>query len=519
MALPKRVPFVGARFRTLVAVGAAALVTFLGAPSALAAGLSPASTPGSAFVQPPPPGPFDVPTIAAGQTNPFGGNPGSFTVQVTGFPAKTLVVPLQCDGNAPTTPGYDPTIDCDQVTEQAQVETDSSGDATFPAYDPQSGFYPFDGISPQELFTCLAPGQATPPDAPGMVSSVCQLKVTTNDTSINTSDIYMQMVLPSPGTGGTTTTTSTPATTTTSTTVPATTTTTVGGGTTTTTLGGGTTTTTSTTVPTTTTTGATTTTSTPSTTTTSTSTTTTTVPTTTTTSTTTSTSTSTTTSTVPATTTTATTTPGPSITLASSSVAAGGSVALSGSGFDLSATLSVQLQPAPASTGTTTTTTTVAGATTTSSSVAAAIAHATATTTSSTVAPTTTSTTVAPTTTTSTTLAPVSLGTANTDATGAFQATLLIPSTTAAGFYLVLVSDSSQIDQATAALTVTAGSSGATSSTSTSSGSSLSATGTNSRHSLAIAVGMVGLGLLLLAMAWPSEKNRLHHRITRSRTR
>jgi len=116
--------------------------------------------------------------------------------------------------------------------------------------------------------------------------------------------------------------------------------------------------------------------------------------------------------------------------------------------------------------------------------------------------------------TTTTTVAPVNLATVNTDATGVFQTSLAIPASTAPGSYLIVVSDSSGVDRATAALTVTA--SGATATTS-GTVASLSATGTDARHSVAVSLGLVGLGLLLLAMAWPSEKNRFHRRFSRTR--
>jgi hypothetical protein len=123
---------------------------------------------------------------------------GSFTITFSGFPANTLVSAEQCDGNPPTAPGYAPDIDCDPTTEPAQIKASTSGTGTFPAYDPNFGFYPFRGDSPQSQFTCLSPNEPVPAGTIDPVWRNCQLKLTTNDSQVNPGDAFETMQLPEP---------------------------------------------------------------------------------------------------------------------------------------------------------------------------------------------------------------------------------------------------------------------------------------------------------------------------------
>ena len=169
-------------------------------------------------------------TIVQPSTNPFSvpadgaGNPAPFTVQATGYsPGATVFVEI-CDGLASTTPGWDPTLNCDLGTSPAAAIADQTGKATFDAADPNFRVGVFRGPSPQGLFNCLAPGQADPNN--GLPSFTnCQLRVSTNNTASTSDQAFITLTLPAPGTGTTTTSTLPPTTTT----VPPTTTTTVPG--------------------------------------------------------------------------------------------------------------------------------------------------------------------------------------------------------------------------------------------------------------------------------------------------
>src|SRR6476619_676034 len=68
--------------------------------------------------------PFMVPGDASG-------NPLPFTVVATGFAPNALVSLEQCDGVAPSAPGWTPTTHCDLGSSQSPVLADGTGTATF----------------------------------------------------------------------------------------------------------------------------------------------------------------------------------------------------------------------------------------------------------------------------------------------------------------------------------------------------------------------------------------------------
>src|SRR5262245_33790297 len=83
------------------------------------------------------------------------GKPETFTVTASGFSAGSLVYVEQCDGRAPTSENWRPTINCDAGTSPAPAIVDDDGVATFPSDDRNHAFHPFVGESPQQLFNCV----------------------------------------------------------------------------------------------------------------------------------------------------------------------------------------------------------------------------------------------------------------------------------------------------------------------------------------------------------------------------
>jgi hypothetical protein len=123
------------------------------------------------------------------------GNPRPFTVQASGFAPNTNIFIEQCDGASPSTPGWDPTLNCDLGSSPSPVTSDAAGNVTFDASDLNHNFTPFKGESPQGLFNCLAPGQAAPVN--GLPSSsTCQVRVSSNNTTSTSDQVFFPMTLP-----------------------------------------------------------------------------------------------------------------------------------------------------------------------------------------------------------------------------------------------------------------------------------------------------------------------------------
>jgi hypothetical protein len=134
--------------------------------------------------------PFVVPADAAG-------NPLPFTVQASGFDPNSNVYVEQCDGVSPATPGWDPTLDCDLGTSPAPSTADGSGNVTFSSNDLNHSFHPFKGQSPQGLFDCLA--SQDPPSVTGNPSYTnCQVRVSSNNTTGTSDQVFFTMQLPNP---------------------------------------------------------------------------------------------------------------------------------------------------------------------------------------------------------------------------------------------------------------------------------------------------------------------------------
>ncbi len=144
-------------------------------------------------------------TITTPSSNPFtipvdgSGNPVSFTVSGGGFNAGGQVYIEECDGVSPTSPGWSPTLHCDNATSPSAVTADSNGNYTFPAGDPNFGFTPFpNGLSPSGQFNCIAPGQ-TPPSNGHTSYTNCQVRVSSNNGSTTSDQAFITLTYPQQG--------------------------------------------------------------------------------------------------------------------------------------------------------------------------------------------------------------------------------------------------------------------------------------------------------------------------------
>jgi hypothetical protein len=170
----------------LIAVSAVGLVLSAGSASA-------------ATITTPTGNPFVVPGDALG-------NPVPFTVAASGYTQGQLVYVEECDGTAPTAPGWSPTANCDLGSSPAAVIVDMNGVATFNASDPNHGFHPFKGVSPQGLFNCLSPHGPSPNN--GLTDfRNCKIRVSTNNAAITADQAFLNIQLPDAVAGTTTTTT------------------------------------------------------------------------------------------------------------------------------------------------------------------------------------------------------------------------------------------------------------------------------------------------------------------------
>jgi hypothetical protein len=129
------------------------------------------------------------------------GNPTtSVDISVGGFAPHTLVVLEQCDGKAPTTPGWDPTLDCDNGTSPAAGLTDANGNFTFLHTDANHAFTPTKGLMPSGGFNCLSLHD------PALNNGVpnwrnCQIRASTNNAAATPDQTFITLVLPDASAG------------------------------------------------------------------------------------------------------------------------------------------------------------------------------------------------------------------------------------------------------------------------------------------------------------------------------
>ena len=132
--------------------------------------------------------PFVVPGNLAG-------DPQKFTVVASGFVPGTNVFVEQCDGTPSTAVGWEPTQNCDVGSSPSAAVVDSNGNATFLSTDPNHAFTPFRGASPQGLFNCLSPLEASPDN--GLTDfRNCQLRVASNNVVSTSDQVFRTLQLP-----------------------------------------------------------------------------------------------------------------------------------------------------------------------------------------------------------------------------------------------------------------------------------------------------------------------------------
>ena len=150
--------------------------------------------------------------ITAPSGNPFKvpgtqpGAPKSFTISANGFATGAVVKVEICDGLNPasTAPAWDLSTDCDLGSQTAgQSSPGTSSTITFPAGDANFGIVPFNGASPQDLFTCYRPTQwatanngTVDPTTDLPAWNNCQIRV----ASTTSDQVFSTMILPSPWT-------------------------------------------------------------------------------------------------------------------------------------------------------------------------------------------------------------------------------------------------------------------------------------------------------------------------------
>lgn len=131
--------------------------------------------------------PVTAPVDATGTLQPM-------TVVASGFAPGALVYVEQCDDTAPSSPQWDPTINCDLGSSPSPVTADARGVATFPASDVNRAFRPFVGPGPQAQFSCVAGG--TPARASTPTFSQCAIRVSTNNTARTTDQAFVTLAFP-----------------------------------------------------------------------------------------------------------------------------------------------------------------------------------------------------------------------------------------------------------------------------------------------------------------------------------
>ncbi len=115
-----------------------------------------------------------------------------------GFPPNTNVFVEQCDGTSTATPGWSPTINCDNLTSPAPVISTAGGVATFTKDDPNLGFTPFKGESPGGLFNCLSLHDASPNNGVPDFRN-CTVRVSTNNAAVTGDQVFLNILLPDGG--------------------------------------------------------------------------------------------------------------------------------------------------------------------------------------------------------------------------------------------------------------------------------------------------------------------------------
>jgi large repetitive protein len=125
----------------------------------------------------------------------LGGDPQRFTVVASGFVPGTNVFVEQCDGTPNTAIGWDPAQNCDVGSSPSPAIVDTNGNATFLSTDSNHAFTPFRDASPQGLFNCLSPLEASPNNGLADFRN-CQLRVASNNVVSTSDQVFRTLQLP-----------------------------------------------------------------------------------------------------------------------------------------------------------------------------------------------------------------------------------------------------------------------------------------------------------------------------------
>ncbi|HEV7526679.1 MAG TPA: hypothetical protein VGP92_17060 [Acidimicrobiia bacterium] len=125
------------------------------------------------------------------------GHPLAVRISGSGFAPGSLVYAEQCDGTDPAGVGWSPTSNCDLGSSPSPVIADDSGKAVLLATDANHAFKPFKGESPQSLFNCLSPNQATLTASNGLSDyRNCQVRLSSNNVASTSDQQFFDLTLP-----------------------------------------------------------------------------------------------------------------------------------------------------------------------------------------------------------------------------------------------------------------------------------------------------------------------------------
>jgi hypothetical protein len=150
--------------------------------------------------------PSDNPHVVTGASD--GSTP--FDIAVSGFTQGQQVFLELCDG-APVGTGWDPGLHCDNGTAPAAVIANGSGNASFPAADPNYQFppagTPLVGPSPSGLFACVGTlpngvsNGGVDPATSLKTWNNCKVRASSNNASSTTDQVFLTLSLPGGGGG------------------------------------------------------------------------------------------------------------------------------------------------------------------------------------------------------------------------------------------------------------------------------------------------------------------------------
>jgi hypothetical protein len=124
------------------------------------------------------------------------GKPAPFHITGTGYTTNPQIFAMICDGTSPSSPGWDPTLNCDNLTAPPGRPT-TGGTASYDPNNANQRIGVFDGPSPGGVFNCLYPGESDPGN--GLPSYTnCQLRVASTNGAVTADQAFVTLTLPKP---------------------------------------------------------------------------------------------------------------------------------------------------------------------------------------------------------------------------------------------------------------------------------------------------------------------------------